>query len=56
MLAGLGSMAVAVFNRRFYWLKGWFAGDKPAPLWVGRVLFGTIGILFFFAGAYSLFR
>jgi len=55
MIAGLLGVTVAVFNRQFYWRKGWFAGGKPAPLWFGRLLFGIIGVVFFLVGAGGLF-
>lgn len=43
ILLGLGSIAIAVFNRGFYWRKGWFSGEKPAPRWVGQSMFGLLG-------------
>ena len=43
ILVGLGSITIAVFNRDFYWRKGWFSGEKPAPRWAGQSLFGLVG-------------
>ena len=54
-IAGLGMIAIAVFNKKFYWSKGRVSAGKPAPLWVGRLMFGAIGLLFLSAGAYNLF-
>jgi hypothetical protein len=53
-IAGLAFISIAVFNRKFYWLKGWMSGDKPAPLWFGRIMFGGLGLLFFLIGTYNL--
>jgi hypothetical protein len=37
-------------NKRFYWRKGWFSGDKEAPRWVGRLLFIGIGAVCILVG------
>lgn len=50
LILGLGSIALAFGNGEFYWLKGWFAGEKPAPRWAGRLLFGVIGVVFLLFG------
>ena len=50
IIAGGASVVVAFVNRRFYWRKGWMSGDKAAPRWVGRLLFGLIGALLILVG------
>jgi hypothetical protein len=41
---------IALRAKHFYWRKGWNSGDKEAPRWVGRLLFGVIGGLFLLFG------
>jgi len=43
ILAGCIAVTVGLINKRFYWRKGWFSGDKEAPRWVGRLLFIGVG-------------
>jgi hypothetical protein len=46
LFMGIISLGIAIFNRKFFWRKGWFSGDQPAPRWVGAVIFGLVGIAF----------
>jgi H+/Cl- antiporter ClcA len=39
---GVATGLVAVLSNKFYWLKGYSGGDKEAPLWAGRLLFGLV--------------
>jgi len=54
IVAGVASLAIAFLNQRFFWLKGWNSGGKPAPLWVGRLMFGTFGVLAILVGVRDL--
>jgi hypothetical protein len=50
IFADVVSVGVAIFNRKFYWRKGWLSGDKEAPHWIGRLLFGVVGVLLILVG------
>lgn len=54
ILIGSAAWAVALLNRKFYWRKGWFSGEKEAPGWIGRLFFASVGTLFIFFGAAHL--
>jgi hypothetical protein len=55
IVVGAISIAIAVFNKHFYWQKGVFSNGKETPLWFGRLWFGVIGALFILFGIKSLF-
>ena len=50
IVAGCAMGMVAALNKHFYWRKGWFSGDKEAPRWAGRLLFGVLGAVFIVLG------
>jgi hypothetical protein len=50
ILAGCVAVIVGLMNKRFYWRKGWFSGDKESPRWVGRLLFIGIGAVCILVG------
>ena len=50
IVAGFVMELVAFLYPTFYWRKGWYTGDKEAPKWIGRLLFGGIGALFILVG------
>jgi len=54
IMAGIASLAIALLNQRFYWKKGWMSGDKLAPRWVGRLLFGIFGVVAILVGVRDL--
>ena len=50
IIIGCTAEMIALLNKKFYWLKGWMSGDREAPRWFGRLLFATVGALFFLVG------
>jgi len=54
VIMGLAFLFIGMFNPKFYWLEGRSLGDREAPLWAGRAMFGFTGVLFFAIGAYNL--
>ena len=43
---GLVLIVVGCATKTFYYLKGRGASDKPAPLWLGRLVFIAVGSIF----------
>ncbi len=50
IIVGCALGIVAVLNEDFYWRKGWLSGEKAAPVWVGRLLFGLAGAVCILVG------
>lgn len=54
-IVGVVCLAIACFNRQFYWAKLYGGGgNRPAPRWIGRLMFGGIGLLFVVLGIRGL--
>lgn len=51
IIVGCIAEAIAILNKRFYWATPYsMRGDKKAPRWAGRLLFGIVGTLFLLIG------
>lgn len=53
VVVGVGCELIAVLNDHFYWGRGY--GGRPAPTWVGRLMFGFVGFVFIVIGMRGLF-
>ncbi len=45
---GCASELIAILGKQFYY--GRFGTGRPAPLWLGRLMFGFVGLVFLFVG------
>jgi hypothetical protein len=53
LVVGTVFLAIGLFRKKFVYLVAPKTGE-PAPLWLGRIMFSCIGVLFFIVGAYNL--
>jgi hypothetical protein len=53
LVVGTLFLAIGLFRKKFVYAVGPKMGE-PAPLWLGRIVFSCVGVLFLTVGAYSL--
>ncbi len=52
---GLVVIVIGCTTKTFYYLKGRGSSDKPAPIWLGRLIFIVVGSMFVLFGLGHLF-